>query len=206
MSHERLPPKPLYTDFLDNHQKACVEVMLESDLYQSITSYREQCHVMHNFLVKTSRFSNRMCARLLKVDHKTFEKQVRLPIEPRPPGRPTILTPEEMASVFDQIDEMHSRQEHPTIKDIQQLIIEICSKVPSIEVVRKIIKESDRYKIVKGIPMDALRVRFPKDKIDEYFRRLEEAVNGVPASLVLNVDEADEDDYCDLHSYQVIVS
>ena len=55
------------------------------------------------------------------------------------------------------------------------------------------------------ITMDALRVPIPKDKIDDYFRRLEEAVNGVPASLVLNVDEADEDDYCDLHSYQVII-
>ena len=101
-------------------------------------------HVMHNFLVKTLHFSNTMCVRLLKMDNKTSEKQARIPIERRLPGRPTILTSVEIAAIFDQIKEIHSRQEHPTIKDIQQLIIEICSKVPSFVALRKIIKEPDR--------------------------------------------------------------
>ena len=44
-----------------------------------------------------------------------------------------------------------------------------------------------------------------KEDIDDYFERRAEAVNGVPVSLVLNIDEAGQDDYVDMHSYTVIL-
>ena len=204
---KRLPPKPIHDDpDWTAHQKTCVELMLSSERYQSATTYREQCHIMYDFLVKTFHYSNRFCARILKVDHKCFEKQIRLPIEERAPGRPTILNNEEISTIFQRIHELHSNNEYPTIKDIQQLIIETCEKVPSIDVVRKLINNSDEFKIVQGTPMEASRVRVPRDQIDDYFSRLSNAINGVPASLVVNMDEAGEDDYCDLHAYQVVVS
>ena len=126
---KRLPPKPIHDDpDWTAHQKTCVELMLSSERYQSATTYREQCHIMYDFLVKTFHYSNRFCARILKVDHKCFEKQIRLPIEERAPGRPTILNNEEISTIFQRIHELHSNNEYPTIKDIQQLIIETCEK------------------------------------------------------------------------------
>ena len=206
MSQARLPPKPIDDPNLNIHERTCVDLLLNTEYYRNVTCYREQCHVMHDILVKIHGYSTRMCARILKVDHKTFEKQVLLPVEQRPPGRPTLLNEEEIATIYNEIEELHSKQEFPTIKDIQQMIIEKISKVPSLDVIRRIIKDSNRFKIISGIPMEAARVNVSKSEIDDYFERLSQAVNGVAASLVMNVDEAGEDDYCDLHSYQVVVA
>ena len=53
-----------------------VDYLLTSPAYHTVETYREQCHVMHDILVRSLGCSNNYCAKLLNVDHKSFDKQV----------------------------------------------------------------------------------------------------------------------------------
>ena len=49
-------------------------------------------------------------ALFLGVDHKSFEKQFSLPLEPRQNGGPSILKQEEKEVLFEKINEYRSKQ------------------------------------------------------------------------------------------------
>ena len=53
--------------------------------------------------------------------------------------------------------------------------------------------------------MDLNRYEVDDEEMKQYFVDLKNTVDGVPASLVFNMDEAGQDDYIDTHSMQVVV-
>ena len=141
----------------------------------------------------------------MDVDHKSFMKQVNAPSDYNPPGRPTILEDNEISEVFNFLRDLLCAGKYPTIFDIQQKICEMFGKIVSLRTINRIIDESGQFKTIKGIPMDEHRVQINDEYIQNYFDRLSEAVNGVPVSLVYNIDEAGQDDYVDMHAYNVVV-
>ena len=102
-----LPPTPIVsqfgasvrkvtTEWISNISDKCiVDILLKSDSYQDCETYREQCHTIWNFLGFFI-WSMNKCTRLLNVDHKAFEKQIKKPLEQRMPGRPKILNDDEI--------------------------------------------------------------------------------------------------------------
>ena len=91
----RTAPRPiLKRRWWKDSDEALVTYILDSEYYQSCTTYREQCHCLHYFSRQLFLSKNYM-ARLLNVDHKSYEKQLKLPLETKPIGRPKILTEED---------------------------------------------------------------------------------------------------------------
>ena len=132
-------------------------------------------------------------------------KQLKLPLETKPIGRPKILTEEDAQFLHNILHEMLTQKKYPTLRDLRQLLIENCQKVVSTDTIKNFIDQSADYKLIKGEPMDEKRVNVDQGVIDSYFVNLKNAVDGVPVSLVFNIDEAGEDDYVDTHSFKVIV-
>ncbi|KAK8894503.1 hypothetical protein M9Y10_022937 [Tritrichomonas musculus] len=85
-----------------------------------------------------------------------------------------------------------------------QYIIENIQKSISAETIKNYLLNS-RFKIIIGRPMDENRADVKETDIDNYYSNIAENIDGTPASLVFNIDEAGEDDYVDTHSYNVIV-
>jgi hypothetical protein len=59
--------------------------------------------------------------------------------------------------------------------------------------------------VIRGVPMDASRVQCDIEAIDEYYEGLELNVPGVPADMVINLDEAGHQDWVDAHACPVVV-
>ena len=150
--------------------------------------------------------SKNFLAHILGVDHKCFEKQIQKPLEPKGPGRPALLTSEEVDTFFALLHESIENEEYSTVRDAMQIIAENFSKIPSIDTVYRLIKNSPDFKIIHGIPMEESRANVQREEIDQYYKTLKEVVDGVPVSLVFNIDEAGEDDYVDSYAFNVIVS
>lgn len=202
----RTGPRPILNRrWMKEKDEAIIAYILNNEYYQSCTTYREQCHCLYH-IGRSLYLSKNYMARLLNVDHKCFEKQISLPLETTKIGRPSSLTLDEKELIFSEIESMLARSIYPTIKDLQQIIIEKIKKIVSIETIRRLIHESENFKLVTGEPMEEARANISNEVIDAYFHELKEKLRYVPVSLVYNIDEAGEDDFVDTHAFQVIVN
>ena len=204
-SIDRLPPRQLVTSWIRNcFDQFCVELMMSSEEYQNSNDYRSQCHNAYRIL---SNFGWSKCktARLFGVDHKALEKQLSLPLESNENGRPPLLDDEEKQILINKIHALIASKNHPTLYDVQQITIQLFQKIISIDTLRNIVIDSDLFKIIDGVPQDEDRVNVSENDLDRYYNNLGMCVNGVPASLVFNMDEAGQDEYVDTHSMKVIV-
>lgn len=78
-------------------------------------------------------------------------------------------------------------------------------KLISIDTIRNYIISSEIFRIIDGEPQEIERINVQLEALDAYYAKLEQEVNGVPASLLFNMDEAGQDEYIDTHSMKVIV-
>lgn len=201
---QRAPVRPLSFDWITSlEDKIIVDLLLKSEQYQESQSYREQCHAIWNFLSVLG-WSKNKCARLLDVDHKAFEKQIALSIDFQLPGRPKVLTETEINLLIEEVKKLIENKEYPTLYDMVQFIIENVQKSISPETIKNYLINNG-FKIIIGRPMEDNRALVDENLIDKYYEDLANIINGTPASLVFNMDEAGEDDYVDTHSYNVIV-
>lgn len=201
---QRSSIREISTDWIrETNDKYAVVALLKSDTFQECETYREQCHAIWNFLGFLGCTKNK-CAHLLDVDHKAFEKQIQMPLEQRLPGRPKILNDDEIQILIEEIHRLISNGEYPTVNDMVQYIIENIEKCISPETIRNYIVSSG-FNIVVGNPMEEDRAKVDDRDIDHYYDNLAQEIDGAPASLIFNMDEAGEDDYVDTRSYNVIV-
>ena len=204
-SPPRKPPKEIHKELINEpFERFATEEALNSEEYQNALDYRSQCHALYNLLHENG-FSNHKLASLLGVDHKSFEKQLKLPIDPNPNGRPVILNEEEKNILFSEINGYLANDIKPTLYDLIQVVIEKFKKTISPDTLSRYIIESGQFRIIKGEPMDLNRYEVDDEEMKQYFVDLKNTVDGVPASLVFNMDEAGQDDYIDTHSIQVVV-
>lgn len=139
------------------------------------------------------------------MDHKAFEKQLSLPLGNNENGRPPTLNEEQQQLLFQKIQSLLSANKHPTLYDIEQISIQMFQKFVSVDTLRNYIIDSEKFNIVDGEPQDEDRVNVNMTDINNYYTDLGMCVNGVPAPLVFNMDEAGQDEYVDTHSMKVIV-
>ena len=84
--------------------------MIASDMYQNCYDCRSQCHCA-DIILKSHGWTNSKIAKLFGVDHKAYEKQIKLPLDSNNNGRPSLLDEDE-------------ENTHPTLYDIEQMVIE----------------------------------------------------------------------------------
>lgn len=204
-SIERLPVRELDLSWIkDTSDTLCVEWVLNSDIYQNSFDYRSQCQNTYS-LLRAFGWSKCKVSKLFAVDHKAFEKQLSLPLGNNENGRPPTLNEEQQQLLFQKIQSLLSANKHPTLYDIEQISIQMFQKFVSVDTLRNYIIDSEKFKIVDGEPQDEDRVNVNMTDINNYYTDLGMCVNGVPASLVFNMDEAGQDEYVDTHSMKVIV-
>lgn len=63
-------------------------------MYQNCFDYRSQCHCA-DFILKSYGWTNIKIAKLFGVDHKAYEKQIKLPLDSNNNGRSFLLDEDE---------------------------------------------------------------------------------------------------------------
>lgn len=204
-SIQRLPPRELETHWIMNpFDILIVETMIHTDIFKNAEDYRTQVHVAY-FYLSNYGWKKTKLAKLFNVDHKAIEKQLSLPLVSNENGRPPLLNCEQQLVLIQTVIELNNTKIYPTLYDIEQITIEMFKKLISIDTIRNYIISSEKFRIIDGEPQDIERVNVQLEALDAYYAKLEQEVNGVPASLVFNMDEAGQDEYIDTHSMKVIV-
>ena len=88
---------------------------------------------------------------------------------------------------------------------MQQFILSTLKKSISPDTIHRYIDEYNKYKVIKGEPVDESHYEVFSNDINLYYTYLWNAVNGCPALLVFNMDEAGQDEFIDTYSMMVIV-
>ena len=127
-------------------------------------------------------------------------------MEQRENGKPPSLSDKEQQILMQKLHELIANKKFPTLYDIEQICVQMFHKLISVYTIRNYIVDSDDFKIIDGEPQDEDRVNVDVNSIDNYYTNLGMHVNGVPASLVFNMDEAGQDEYVGTHSMKVIVN
>lgn len=94
-SPPRLPMRePKINAFKSTSDRILIETVVTTEAYLNCEDYREQCHILNNFL-SAHGWSHNKISTLLDIDHKSFERQIKAPILPNPNGRPPVLNDDE---------------------------------------------------------------------------------------------------------------
>lgn len=107
--------------------------------------------------------------------------------------------------MIEKVKKLNEENSHPTLYDVEQMVIEIFKKYVTIDTLRNYLIDSQQFRLVEGQPQDENRVNVREEDLGNYYVELAQNVDGVPASLVFNMDEAGQDEYVDTHAMKVIV-
>lgn len=175
-STERLPPRELETYWIKNpFDFVCVEKMVASDMYQNCYDYRSQCHCA-DIILKSHGWTNSKIAKLFGVDHKAYEKQIKLPLDSNNNGRPSLLDEDEQLFLIEKVKKLNEENTHPTLYDIEQMVIEDFKKYVTIDTLKNYLIDSQQFKLVEGQLQDEDRVNVQEEDLNNYYMEL--AQNG----------------------------
>ena len=116
-------------------------------------------------------------------------------MEQRENGKPPSLSDKEQQILMQKLHEQIATKKFPTLYDIEHICVQMFHKLISVYTIRNYIVDSDDFKIIDGEPQDEDRVNVDVNSIDNYYTNFGMHVNGVPASLLFNMDEAGQDEY-----------
>ena len=124
---------------------------------------------------------------------------------PVPNGRPPILT----AAHLDRIDEMvkaGARDRLPLrVTDVVHYLAENEDLDMNYDTLRKALKRTGRWQMLKLSPIDHDRQMVTDDEIAAYKQRLKQLIDGQPASFVFNCDESGFDSWCDARKVSCLI-
>ena len=85
----------------------------------------------------------------------------------------------------------------PTISDIQNYLETKNEIYILADTLRKYYKRNDLYEVKKLAPIENERIQVKSEDINLYFNHLSAAIDGIPASFVINLDESVFDKFVD---------
>ena len=111
---------------------------------------------------------------------------------PGRPGRPPLLTNDQMLQVRDFVLERFDLKLPVSYQDIREFCLENFELVVNIKSLRKLINRCAAFRTVRGVPLEDTRLYASHEQIIEYFDQLQEkfTIGMIPASFVYNVDES----------------
>ena len=93
----------------------------------------------------------------------------------------------------------------PTISDIQNYLETKNEIYILADTLRKYYKRNDLYEVKKLAPIENERIQVKSEDINLYFNHLSAAIDGIPASFVINLDELVFDKFADASKWYMIV-
>ena len=176
---------------------------LADDRYKALGLFREQCSFLSALSPSMSCSS---IAHFFGLDPKTIWVQLKKASSPpRPNGRPPVLNEEQASCVLRMIAERCDAHDPATVCDIMNFIWESFSICMLPDTLRKWINASTPFKTVRSSPMEDSRLRTTTSAIEEYFRQLSEAIDGVPSGLIFNLDESGFQRFIDAKHDTIVV-
>lgn len=171
--------------------------------FTEATSFREQCKLIFE---RCRGVPHNQIAKFFDVDGNSVREQYKkLSQTPKPSGRPPILNEEQAASVLAFLRERANSPNPATVSDCLNFVKENFRIDMLPDTCRKWINRSTAFCTVEAEPMDQKRLEVSHDQIVSYFDNLREALTGVPAALVFNLDESGFQQFVDARDKVVIV-
>ena len=166
-------------------------------------TFREQCKF---FLEAAPDVSPNQVAKLFDVDaHCVRDQYSKLRQPPGPTGRPAILNSDQAAAVLAFLHERAQSPDPATVNDCLNFISESLHVDMIPDTLRKWVNRSTAFCTIEGKPMEQQRMEVTGEQISLYFQTLRDALEGVPASLVFNLDESGFQRYADAQNQVIIV-
>lgn len=166
-------------------------------------TFREQCRF---FFENAPEVSPNQVAKLFGIDpHCVRDQYQKLRQPPGPNGRPTILNTGQVAAVLAFLAERAQSPAPATVNECLNFIAETFDIDMIPDTFRKWLNKSTAFCTIEGQPMEEKRLEVTGEQIGAYFERLHFAIEGVPASLVFNLDESGFQRYVDARNQVIIV-
>ena len=201
--------------FLDTVKREFFVMASEHDDFHRASSEREQVHLLAHWaqMQSRTRISLQDIADFLNVGKGTVAWHLTKPFEfgercePLPSGRPTVIPCNVLQQLTEYIVEAFNLHVPLTYEDIRERLSTEFDIQVQIDTLRKFLRRSSDFRVVQGIPMEDNRLFCSPEKIDEYFKKLEEviAVGMIPSSFIMNLDEAGFDSYVDARRIKRVV-
>ena len=119
--------------------------------------------------------------------------------------RPKILPQNVEEDTFLYVSKYCELSSPPTISDIQNYLETKNDIYMLADTLRKYFKRSDLYEVKKLAPIENERIQVKLEDINLYFNRLSAAIDGMPASFVIHLDESWFDKFADASKRNKIV-
>ena len=119
--------------------------------------------------------------------------------------RPRLLTQNELNNIYDFVVVNYYQGNYFTYAQLAEYLFINTGKRLTGEQLGAIIRNDFRFKTVRAIPLEAERVKCPKEEINLYFDNIKHALDGVPAALIGNLDEMGYADSTDTREICVVV-
>jgi hypothetical protein len=121
------------------------------------------------------------------------------------PGRPSLLTPEELDEVVALIINAHYERRPLSGPEIRDLIDRNYQKSLCLDSLYQLLRRDGRVRSCTGTPMEDSRLRVSDESIREYFATLFANVSGAPAHFVFNMDEMGHQTWADAREIMCFV-
>jgi hypothetical protein len=126
-----------------------------------------------------------------------FYQIQRIKISPMNRGRPKSLPEDAYAMLDFYINDGFAKNNPMTIETLLDLLDYFFDINLKPDTLRHIIRFHPDWKTVDGTPMDSKRLHIDPNVIDEYYNKLEELFELIPAALIINADESGFSEWAD---------
>lgn len=183
--------------------RSVVEECLTREDFQSCSSFRGQCFLLFE---RYPTLSNSDIAAFFDCDPQSvrFQRQ-HFQTPAKSPGRPPLFTTEQSELVLGYIEDCLAQSQAPTCNDVLNFIFENLELDVLPDSLRHWINRKTSFKTTTAPPMEKKRTEVTVAHIFEYFEALQRATDGVPAALVMNIDESGFQRFADARNETVIV-
>ena len=171
--------------------------------FREAPTFREQCRIVFS---RGPGVPFSQVAKFFGVDGNSIRDQHRkLEKMPKANGRPPILNPDQVHNVMAFIQDRVRCSDPATVNDCLNFILDNFNIAMLPDTFRKWINRSTCFATVEGHPMEQKRLEVTSADIERYFDTLHQALVGVPAALVFNLDESGFQRYADARNQVIIV-
>ena len=208
---ELLPPQELTLEHFRNGPLfTIIKDCIESDEVVAASSFREQVGIITRILrtekdIPLSYQYIGLIFRQPRSRSAILQQEIKYNDGVKANGRPPLLTDEEKHQLKLKIDLHITEEGFPTYEDVSDMVIELFDKYIAIPSLRTIIRKMPEYKATKAQPLETNRYECSYETIEEFYRRLTEALEGVPVGWCFNLDETGQQDFVDSRELCVIV-
>ena len=187
---------------------------VESREFQLASSERQQVHLVWSWAQDYPyRITYQHVADFFGLAKSTIWHHLRRPFSPwdgcKPgqPGRPGLLSDEQLTALRVFIEERFEARYPASYEDCRDFLMDEFDLNVNVKSLRALIARSDIFTTVDGEPMEDSRIYSDPQKIDEYYRNIEEIirVGNIPAEFIINIDEVGFEAYADARKTRRIV-